>query len=113
MQKLGEKHGMQLKLQNNNKKSYHIIYNLNSYQRRTFKKSDLPHEFIYVHTFNIKLTVCSILTHFLVQVERFAYSFNMKTEELINMSTRIDDILIEILKMTSKYYLNDSFLSHA
>ncbi|XP_015838166.1 mutS protein homolog 4 isoform X2 [Tribolium castaneum] len=78
---LSNKYDLPLTLGNNNTKGYHIVFKLNSQQKRTFKKSDLPDEFI--------------------QVYRLAASFTMKTLELINYSTRLEDIMVEILKISN------------
>ncbi|XP_044253002.1 mutS protein homolog 4-like isoform X2 [Tribolium madens] len=78
---LANKYDLPLTLGFNNTKGYHIVFKLNSQQKRTFKKSDLPEEFI--------------------QVYRLAGSFTMKTPELINYSTRLEDIMVEILKISN------------
>lgn len=67
VKELSEKHNLQLVLQNNNKKGYYISLTLNKYQRRTFKKSDLSTEFIYVRIFlyTYKQYKIGILMHIL------------------------------------------------
>ncbi|KAB0793781.1 hypothetical protein PPYR_13401 [Photinus pyralis] len=78
---LKEKYGLSLSLNNNTKKGYHIILQLNAHQQKSLHKSDLPGEFI--------------------QVERQARSYTLKTDRLISLSNRIEDINLEILKMSN------------
>ncbi|CAH0563731.1 unnamed protein product [Brassicogethes aeneus] len=78
---LAEKYDLPLTLANNNAKGYHIVLTLNKNQRRFMKTSDIPEEFI--------------------QVFRLAGSFTMKTVHLVNVTTRIDNILVEILKISN------------
>ncbi|KAL1494353.1 hypothetical protein ABEB36_009965 [Hypothenemus hampei] len=79
--KLAQKYDLPLSLANNNKKGYHITMPLNQNQKRFMKSSDLPSEFF--------------------QVFRLANSFTMKTVELVNYSTRIDDILVDLLALSN------------
>ncbi|GJQ80916.1 hypothetical protein Trydic_g4733 [Trypoxylus dichotomus] len=81
VRQLRDKYNLPLTLSNNYKKGYHIILQLNAQTKKTFKKSELPQEF--------------------VQVERLYSSVTMKTTEMMNLAARIDDILLEILKMSS------------
>ncbi|CAH1129253.1 unnamed protein product [Ceutorhynchus assimilis] len=78
---LSTKYDLPLTLSNNNKKGYHIVLSLNQNQRKHMKSSDLPEEFI--------------------QVFRSANSFTMKTAELVNLSTRIDDILRDLFSLSN------------
>ncbi|XP_076262167.1 uncharacterized protein LOC143197513 [Rhynchophorus ferrugineus] len=74
---LADKYDLPLMLANNNKKGYHIVLSLNKIQKKSMRASALPEEFI--------------------QVTRMANSFTLKTPELVNFSTRIDDILTNLL----------------
>ncbi|CAG9812751.1 unnamed protein product [Phaedon cochleariae] len=78
---LAEKYDLSLTLGNNQTKGYHIVLSLSKTQKKTFKKSDLPDEFIEVH--------CSTGCR------------TMKTPELVNLSTRLDDIMTDILKISN------------
>ncbi|KAK9744780.1 MutS domain V [Popillia japonica] len=78
---LRDKYNLPLTLNNNSRKGYHISLQLNAYTKKSFKKSELPNEFI--------------------QVDRLYSSVTMMTNDLINLASRIDDILLEILKMSS------------
>ncbi|XP_030764155.1 uncharacterized protein LOC115888541 [Sitophilus oryzae] len=78
---LGEKHNLPLILSNNNKKGYHMVLPLNKNQKQFLKSSKLPDEFI--------------------QVTRMANSFTMKTPELVNLATRIDDILRDLFTISN------------
>ncbi|KAK9888019.1 hypothetical protein WA026_000303 [Henosepilachna vigintioctopunctata] len=78
---LGEKYDLPLILGNNASKGYHIVLTLNKHQKMTMKKSDLPKEFI--------------------QVCRLAGSYTMKTMEIINFQTRVDDIVADIMKISN------------
>ncbi|XP_049817056.1 uncharacterized protein LOC109604910 [Aethina tumida] len=78
---LAEKYALPLTLGNNVAKGYHIILTLNKHQKSTIKISDLPSVFF--------------------QVKRLSGSFTMKTIHLENLSTRIEDILIDILRISN------------
>lgn len=56
MKTLADKYGFPLTLQNNQTKGYHIVMGLASNQKRTFKSSDLPSEFVQV-TFSNKVSI--------------------------------------------------------
>ncbi|CAH1968928.1 unnamed protein product [Acanthoscelides obtectus] len=77
---LSEKYGLPLTLSSNQTKGFHFVLPLKGQQKRTLKKSDLPDEFI--------------------EVQRLVGSFTMKTPELVNYSTRLDDIMTDILKIS-------------
>ncbi|XP_050297732.1 uncharacterized protein LOC126737078 isoform X2 [Anthonomus grandis grandis] len=79
--RLSQKYDLPLTLANNYKKGYHICLTLNQNQRNHMKKSDLPKEFI--------------------QIFRLSNSFTMKTVELVNLSTRIDDILADLFTLSN------------
>ncbi|KAH1025378.1 hypothetical protein HUJ05_010113 [Dendroctonus ponderosae] len=81
IKRLGQKYDLPLALANNNKKGFHITMALNQNQRKRMKSSDLPPEFI--------------------QVFRLANSFTMKTAELVNLTTRIDDILTDLFSLSN------------
>ncbi|XP_056640298.1 uncharacterized protein LOC130447479 [Diorhabda sublineata] len=81
IEELAEKYNLPLTSGNNQKKGYHIILNIPKSQRKSIKKSDLPDEFI--------------------EINRCSTYFTMKTPELINMSTRLDDIMMDILKISN------------
>ncbi|XP_074040955.1 uncharacterized protein isoform X2 [Leptinotarsa decemlineata] len=78
---LAEKYDLAFTLGNNQTKGPHIILYLNSIQRKGWKKSCIPEEFIEIH--------------------RSAGCFTMKTPELVNFSTRLDDIMKDILKISN------------
>lgn len=80
---LAKKYGMSLTLANNNKKGFHIVLTLTPQQKKTLKKSDLPHEF--------------------TQVCRLLGSFTMKTEELTTYGIRIEDVTANILQISNGY----------
>lgn len=48
---LEEKYNLPFTLGNNQKKGYHIILNINRQEMKTFKKCDLPDEFVEVMQF--------------------------------------------------------------
>ncbi|XP_018566348.1 uncharacterized protein LOC108907240 [Anoplophora glabripennis] len=81
VKKLAEKYDLALTLGNNQTKGHHMVLSLNQKQKRYMKKSDLPEEFIEVY--------------------RLAGSFTMKTPELVNLSTRLDDIMADILRISN------------
>ncbi|CAH1101190.1 unnamed protein product [Psylliodes chrysocephalus] len=78
---LEEKYNLPFTLGNNQKKGYHIILNINRQEMKTFKKCDLPDEF--------------------VEIQSSSNAFTMKTPELVNISTRVDVILDDILKISN------------
>lgn len=45
---LRDKYNLPLTLNNNSRKGYHISLQLNAYTKKSFKKSELPNEFIQV-----------------------------------------------------------------
>lgn len=53
VKQLSLKYNLSLSIGNNNTKGYHIVLKLNNNQKRTFKKSDLPREFIQVCYFSV------------------------------------------------------------
>ncbi|KAJ8916137.1 hypothetical protein NQ315_004504 [Exocentrus adspersus] len=81
VKRLAEKYDLTLTLGNNQTKGHHIVLNLNQKQKRYMKKSDLPDEFIEVY--------------------RLAGSFTMKTPEIVNLSTRLEDIMADILRISN------------
>ncbi|KAK4879853.1 hypothetical protein RN001_007999 [Aquatica leii] len=81
VKELGEKYSLSLTLNNTQQKGYHIVLTLNAHQKKTLKKCDLPDEFI--------------------QVDRLSSTFTMKTQTLIDLSSRIENINMEILKMSN------------
>ncbi|XP_072381158.1 uncharacterized protein [Diabrotica undecimpunctata] len=83
---LSDKYNLPLTLGNNQKKGYHIVLNLNKSKRKDLKNSDLPKEFI--------------------EINRSSNYFTMKTPELVNISTRVDDIMEDILKMSNVIVYN-------
>ncbi|XP_018318925.1 uncharacterized protein LOC108732555 [Agrilus planipennis] len=78
---LGEKYNLPLTLSNNNTKGYHIVLPLKKGEKKSFKRSMLPNEFI--------------------QVDRLSGSFTMKTTDLINLSIRVEEIMMNILKISN------------
>ncbi|XP_022916222.2 mutS protein homolog 4-like [Onthophagus taurus] len=81
VKELAGKYNLPLTLSNNCKKGYHIVLALNQQTKKSFKKSDLPPEFI--------------------QVERLATSVTMKTLRLLNFTVRVEDIQIEVIKLSN------------
>ncbi|CAG9831152.1 unnamed protein product [Diabrotica balteata] len=86
VEELSDKYNLPLTLGNNQKKGYHIVLNLNKSKRKDLKNSDLPNEFI--------------------EINRSSNYFTMKTPELVNISTRVDDIMEDILKMSNVIVYN-------
>uniref|UniRef100_A0A6P7F7L9 Uncharacterized protein LOC114325556 n=1 Tax=Diabrotica virgifera virgifera TaxID=50390 RepID=A0A6P7F7L9_DIAVI len=83
---LSDKYNIPLTLGNNQKKGYHIVLNLNKSNMKNMKNSDLPNEFI--------------------EINRSTSYYTMKTPELVNISTRVDDIMEDILKMSNVIVYN-------
>ncbi|KAF5303174.1 hypothetical protein FQA39_LY10087 [Lamprigera yunnana] len=81
VKELGESHSLALTLNNTRQKGYHIVLTLNARQKKYFKTSNLPEEFI--------------------QIDHLTNSLTMKTQMLINLSNRVEDLNSEILKISN------------
>lgn len=64
------------------------------------KSSDLPEGFIQVRAI-FSQSFLLLTNNDLQQVFRLANSFTMKTVELVNLSTRIDDILSDLFTLSN------------
>lgn len=51
---LADKYGLPLTLHNNHTKGYHIVMTIPGNRKRTFKKSELPEEFVQVDIYKIR-----------------------------------------------------------
>ncbi|KAF5308796.1 hypothetical protein FQR65_LT06029 [Abscondita terminalis] len=78
---LSEKYSFQFTLNQTQQKGYHIVLTLKPHQKKNLKKTDLPVEFI--------------------QIDRLAGSYTMKTQKLIDLSSRVEDLNLEVLKMSN------------
>ncbi|XP_060516241.1 uncharacterized protein LOC132695793 [Cylas formicarius] len=79
--KVGAKYNLPLTVANTNSKGYHMVMTLNKQKYGKFQTSSLPLEFIEVCTTRNKLT--------------------MKTPELVNLNTRIDDIMQDLISVSN------------